>query len=253
MKIIGISLLTDNYSWLLADEKSGDCAVVDPAESGPVLAYIEREELRLRWILTTHHHYDHIGGIQSLRRKFDAEVLCSTYDYAAGRVPGATRGLADNETFQAAGSEAVSLAVPGHTLGAAAFHFPRERAVFTGDTLFTAGCGRLFEGTPEQMHASLTRLKALPPETMVYCGHEYTDKNIRFAHGLLPEDSAVAARLERVESEISAGRATVPAPLAEELATNPFLRAEDAALQAATGKSGAVETFTEIRRRRDGF
>ncbi len=242
MEVVCLPLLSDNYAWVLVDEASGDCAVVDPAESRAVEEFVKRNNWRPRWILATHHHSDHVGGNGGLMRTFDGiEVFCSNHDFDAGRITGASRGVADGETISVAGEEARCLWVPGHTLGAAAYHFPKAGAVFTGDTLFGAGCGRLFEGSPAQMYASLSRLRELPPETKVYCGHEYTEKNLRFALSRRPDDAAVGERLARAREAVSAGRPTVPSTLAEECATNPFLRAADA------------EAFAELRRGRDRF
>lgn len=235
-------LLSDNYAWLLTGEGSRDCAVVDPSEGAPVAELIKREGLTLRWILATHHHWDHTGGIEELLRGAEgAEVICSQYDLDARRVPGATRGVKDGEKIEVAGETAACLMVPGHTLGAAAFYFSAAGAVFTGDTLFTAGCGRLFEGTPDQMYESLARLKDLPPDTGVYCGHEYTEKNLRFARDVFPEDAEIRGRLERVREARGADRPTVPETMGVERKTNPFLRAD------------TPKVFAEFRRRRDSF
>ena len=254
LDIRGLPLLSDNYAWLWIRPASRECAVVDPSEAAPVAAAIRAQGLTLRWILATHHHWDHTGGIAELAAELGpVEVVGSSYDRDQGRVPAQTRAVDDGDTLDVLGTPVACLHVPGHTLGAVAYHLPREGAVFTGDTLFTAGCGRLFEGTPAQMVESLTRLRALPPATRVYCGHEYTVKNLRFAVTLLPGDDTIAERLAASERTRAAGEATVPASLAVEQRTNPFLRADDPALAKATGRGDPVDVFAEIRRRRDAF
>jgi hydroxyacylglutathione hydrolase len=252
MRIVGLPLLSDNYAWVLAPDAGGACAVVDPSEAEPVRAFLQAEGLALGWILATHHHFDHTGGIEGLVEAFpDVEVLCSEPDRA--RVPGATRTIADGETVDVAGETARALYVPGHTTGAVAWHLEAIGAVFTGDTLFTAGCGRLFEGTPEQMHASLARLAALPDRTRVYCGHEYTVSNLKFAAALDPGDDAVRERLAAETARRAAGEPTVPATLSVEKRTNPFLRAGEAAMMRILGEPEPVAAFAEMRRRKDTF
>ena len=167
MQIEPIALLSDNYAWLLTQEGSDACAIVDPSEAGPVRALIEARGLTLKWILATHHHWDHVNGIEDLVLGGDVTVYCSSYDFDKGRVPCATVALSEGDSFELFGETVSCMEVPGHTLGAIAYYVPTSLAVFTGDTLFTAGCGRLFEGTPAQMHASLTKLAQLPVETLV--------------------------------------------------------------------------------------
>ena len=254
MEILELPLLSDNYAWILKDDNSKDCAIVDPSEVGPVLKTLREKGLKLISILVTHHHWDHTGGIQGLRQELgEIPVFCSGYDGVQGRVPGATHLLEHGEHFVLLGHEVQCLEVPGHTLGAIAYYVPGARAVFTGDTLFTAGCGRLFEGTPEQMLASLRRLAELPRDTLVYCGHEYTEKNLRFALSLESDNEAIRLRLEEVSKARRAQRSTVPARLDVELQTNPFLRTHEEALVAFTGKTTPVEVFGEIREQRNEF
>ncbi len=254
MKIEAIPLLKDNYAWLLQAEGASECGVVDPSEAGPVLELIEERGLDLTTILATHHHWDHVNGIVGLLEAFPgAEVVCSHFDYEAGRVPGATRFVKDGERFTLMGLEVECLMVPGHTLGAVAYFMPEAGAVFTGDTLFTAGCGRLFEGTPEQMYHSLARLGDLPGDTAVCCGHEYTENNLRFAVSIGEENPRVAARLGEVSALRAAGKPTVPASMELERVTNPFMRADEAGLRGVMGATSSVEAFAELRRRKDGF
>ncbi len=254
VKIESIPLLRDNYAWLLYNEGSPDCAVVDPSEGAPVLALLKERGLRLRAVLATHHHYDHVDGIVELVKGYgDVQVYCSEYDMKAGRVPEASRAFGDGDEFDLLGYRVCCMLVPGHTLGALAYYLPEVNAVFTGDTLFTAGCGRLFEGTPAQMYDSLSRLGKLPGETQVYCGHEYTENNLRFAASVEGDNPRVLERLEEVVALRAAGRPTVPASMTVECSTNPFMRADDPALWELMGKASPVETFGELRRRKDLF
>ncbi len=252
MRIGRVQYLTDNYAWVIHSGDGEDCAIVDPGEGEPVIDYLRREGLTPRWILATHHHADHTGGIQALLDAYgDISVLCSQTDKS--RVPSATAGVDDEEKVAVAGAEAVALLVPGHTRGSVAWWFPGEAAIFTGDTLFGGGCGRLFEGSPEEMHASLSRLRALPEETAVYCGHEYTEKNLLFARSVVPDDGAVLERLEETTRKRHDGRPTIPSSIGIEKRTNPFLRAGEELLMHAAGKSDPVSAFAELRRRRDAF
>jgi len=254
MNIEPIPLLRDNYAWLITIDGSTDCAVVDPSETEPVLTLLQERGLRLHTILATHHHWDHVNGIEGLWSHFEnVEVVCSSYDYDNGRVPKASRFHRDGDEFQLFGETAKCMMVPGHTLGAMAFYFADAKAVFTGDTLFTAGCGRLFEGTPEQMYHSLSALGKLPGETLVYCGHEYTENNLNFAISVESDNAAVANRLEEVKTMRAQGRPTVPATIAVELESNPFMRADDKNLASLMGKESPVDVFAELRSRKDSF
>lgn len=251
LAITPIPQLVDNYAWLISDPASGACAVVDPADARSVEAEVFERGLSLDWILATHHHIDHVGGISGLVSVFGIEVVGSGVEQELSRIPEQTRGLAHGERLEVAGHEMECLFVPGHTSGSVAYHFPAAGVVFTGDTLFLAGCGRLFEGDARQMYASLRKLRALPPATLIYCGHEYTENNLRFAQSLLPGDPGIDARLRAVVAARERNDPTVPATLEVELATNPFLRSEDRTLGAALGFSDPQEVFAETRRRRD--
>jgi hydroxyacylglutathione hydrolase len=246
-----VPCLRDNYAYLVHLPGSRAAAVVDPSEAPPVLAALEREGLDLVAILCTHHHYDHIGGNVDLADAISGlEVVCSEYD--RGRVPRVTRTVGDGGTFEVAGLSVTAMAVPGHTLGAIAFLI--GDAVFTGDTLFVAGCGRLFEGTPAMMHESLSlKLGKLPPETRVYCGHEYTTSNARFALTVEPENEAARRLAERARAAREKGEPTVPSTIADEIAHNPFLRVGVAAVRAKYQKEDPVDVLAAMRAEKDAF
>ncbi len=224
MDVVPIPLLSDNYGYLLIGPDGTRAAVVDCSEAAPVLAEVARRGLRLEAILSTHHHFDHVGGNDEAARAVPGlRVLGSRADRT--RVPALTEALADGEAFEAAGLRGRALYIPAHTSGHLAYFFENDGpSVFSGDTLFAAGCGRLFEGSPAQMMSSLGKLAALPDPTRVYCGHEYTEKNLRFAHDLEPGNAEISAKLARVERLRREGRPTVPSTIAEEKQTNPFLR-----------------------------
>ena len=226
-----IPILEDNYAWFLRDAATGTTAVADAAEVEPVAAFLVREGGRLDWLLITHHHGDHIAGIPELTRRFGAKVAGAAAD--AHRLPPLDLALAPGDRFRLGESEASILDTPGHTRGHIAWHFPDGPAVLCGDTLFAAGCGRLLEGTAAEMFASLRALGALPGETRVCCGHEYTLANLRFARHVEPDNPALAEYAERAEAQRARGEPTVPTTIALEHAINPFLRARDAAEFAA--------------------
>ena len=250
--VVAIPAFRDNYIWLL---RRGDCAVVvDPGDAAPVAAVLERERLRLVAILVTHHHADHQGGIAALCAGRQPAV----YGPAAESITGLAHPLAGGERIDIPEIDAVFrvLAVPGHTLGHLAY--VSGRRLFCGDTLFGAGCGRLFEGTPAQMAASLAAIAALPDDTEVHCAHEYTEMNLRFAAAVEPENAAVRARVAAARELRERGLATVPSTLALEKATNPFLRCGVPAVVAAAALRGGnandpVSVFAAIRSWRNDF
>lgn len=263
MRIVPVPCLKDNYAYLVICERSGKAAVVDPSEAGPVQAAITRQGVELQAIWNTHHHWDHTGGNKELLEAHpEIEVIGHTSD--KGRIPGQTTFARDSDTITL-GQEirAVIIHNPGHTTGAISFYLAEHEAVFTGDTLFCAGCGRLFEGTPSQMHASLSRLAALPGSTRVYCGHEYTAANLRFARAVEPESTAIQERMARITAMRNQGEPSVPGTMAEELATNPFLRSSvpevaSAVSHAARPEDPAkdnspMEVFAALRRWKDRF
>jgi len=221
-----IPCFKDNYAYLLTTPGSRTAVVVDASEAAPVLSALEGRNLTLGAVLSTHHHPDHVGGNAELAERFPGlAIYGSSHD--RGRIPGQTHFVADGAVIDVHGFSFRCLLVPGHTLGAVAFF--GHGAVFTGDTLFAAGCGRLFEGTPAMMYHSLNVvLGALPPDTRVYCGHEYTVSNLRFAAHVEPHNHAVTERAARVASLREKGEPSVPSTLAEERATNPFMRCDSA-------------------------
>jgi hydroxyacylglutathione hydrolase len=238
LRIERIPTLGDNYTYLLVCEATGEAAVVDAPEAGPVLRRVEQLGARVTKILSTHHHPDHSAANPELAKRFDAPVFGHASD--SRRLPGLTDGLEEGDTVALGRETARVLFIPAHTRGHIAYVFDDAGAVFCGDTLFAAGCGRLFEGTPEMMFSALhDKLGSLPDSVRVYCGHEYTENNLRFAAHVDPENSAVRAKQARVRS-IRAGKAddwhdaraqemTIPSTIGEERLTNPFLRARDAA------------------------
>jgi hydroxyacylglutathione hydrolase len=229
MDIALLPVLQDNYIFVLHDGK--EAVVVDPAVGEPVVAWLRERSLTLRAILHTHHHSDHIGGAPALLAAWpEAQVVAAAADRE--RIPHQTQGVRSGDCFRLLGREVRVLEVPGHTRAHVAYHLPAEAPgqqdeLFCGDTLFAAGCGRLFEGTAEQMHASLARLAALPDATRVWCAHEYTEGNLRWAAAEAPGNGAIAERLAAVRVLRQNGRPTIPSTLAEERRTNLFLRARD--------------------------
>lgn len=253
LELVTIPCLADNYAFLLHDAASGRTAVVDVPEAGPILAALEAHQWRLTDILITHHHSDHIQGVEALRDRTHAQVYGASAD--AHRLPRLDEALVEGSRFWLGSEEVHVIDVPGHTIGHIAFYLPASHLAFTADSLMAGGCGRLFEGTPRQMHASLQKLAALPPETLICSGHEYTASNLRFAQTLEPGNPALIFRIAEVAADRAQGRPTVPVSLKTELATNPYLRAHLPALKTAVGLPDAddVTVFTEIRARKDRF
>lgn len=254
MRVVPVPCLKDNFAYLVIDEARGDgarAAVVDPSEAAPVEAALAREGVTLEAIWLTHHHWDHVGGVKALvAARPGLAVVAGEHD--AARIEGVTRKLADGDLVTLGGLSARVIHNPGHTLGAISYVV--GGAVFTGDTLFGGGCGRLFEGDAPMMHASLERLAALPPETRVYFGHEYTAANLRFAAAVEPDNAAVGRRAAAL------GSPTTPSTIADERATNPFLRAAEPAViaaararDAAADDAGPAAVFGAIRAWKDRF
>ncbi len=251
--IHAVPALTDNYVYLIRDAASGAVGAVDPSVAAPVLAALSGLGWRLTHILNTHHHWDHTGGNLELKERTGCIVVGPKADEA--RIPGIDVALREGETYDFGAARAEVFDIPGHTRGHIAFYFPESRALFCGDTLFSLGCGRLFEGTPAQMWDSLCKLRRLPADTEIYCGHEYTESNARFALTLDPGNAALQARANEAARLRREGRPTVPAIMESERAANPFLRADDPLIARAAGIETAdpVAVFAEVRRRKDNF
>jgi hydroxyacylglutathione hydrolase len=249
LKIDPIACLKDNYAYLVSG--AGLCAVVDPSEAGPVEAVLHARGMKLTHILNTHHHWDHTGGNAALKQAHGAVVVGPAKD--RDRIPGIDIGVEESQGWRFGEHQVGILEVPAHTRGAIAFVFPN--GVFTGDTLFAMGCGRLFEGTPAMMVASLAKLMALPDDTKVYCGHEYTLNNARFALTLEPGNRDLQARMKAVEALRAIGEPTIPSSIGLEKRTNPFVRTGSAEIRATLKMQAAdeVAVFAEIRRRKDAF
>lgn len=259
MEVLPVPQLSDNYAYLVIDPGTQEAGVVDCAEAEPVLAAARAREVRLAAVLATHHHFDHVGGNKDLLAALPGLRVYGSAEDAA-RIPGITHRLHDGDTVEVGNLRARVVFIPAHTSGHVAYYFPAERAVFTGDTLFAGGCGRLFEGDAAQMMASLGRLAALPDETQVFCGHEYTEKNLRFAAMLEPGNGALREKLGAVEALRRAGKPTVPSTIAEEKATNPFLRTQSPELAASVARrvsglppSDPVALFAAVRALKDRF
>ncbi len=252
MQIVQLPVLRDNYVYLLHDPETATAAVVDPAVAEPVLEKLAQLQAHLVAILNTHHHHDHVGGNSLLLAHYpQAAVYASRVD--RGRIPGQTVELVAGQTVSFGRYRAQVLFVPGHTRGHIAYYFPETGDLFCGDTLFAGGCGRLFEGTPQQMLASLDQLRQLPESTKVWCAHEYTLNNLRFALRVDGDNPDLQARYRVVEALRQAGSPTVPSTIGEERRTNPFLRWDQPALQAAAGAREPEQVFARIRAMKDQF
>ncbi len=239
VQVVRIPALTDNYIWLLHDDDSGDTVVVDPAEAEPVLAEAAARGWKIKQIWNTHWHADHTGGNVAIKAATGCTITGPAAEFS--KIPTLDVQVGEGDRVRLGDVEAEVLDMPGHTAGHIAFYLAGERAVFTGDVLFAMGCGRLFEGTPDQMHANLRRLAALPGETKVYCGHEYTAANAGFAVTVEPANADIVARRAQVDAARARGEATVPTTISLERATNPFMRAADAA------------ALGDLRRAKDSF
>ena len=253
LELATVPCLSDNYAFLLHETATGETALIDAPEAGPILAALKARGWQLSEIWITHHHADHVQAVDDLRAATGATVTGHAKDVK--RLPRLDREVRDAEPFDFAGHEVRVLDVSGHTIGHLAFHVPDANAVFTADSLMALGCGRLFEGTAPVMWESLKRLAALPPRTLVCSGHEYTQSNARFALTIEPGNPALISRVREIDAARAEGRPTVPSILETELATNPFLRAGLPEVQEALGMSGYApsEVFAEIRLRKDRF
>jgi hydroxyacylglutathione hydrolase len=245
--------LKDNYGFLVRDETTGAVAAIDTPDARAIEAEIAQAHWRLTHILNTHWHPDHAGGNLQLKEKWGCRIIGPRAE--AERIAGLDETVGDGDVIALGASAARVIGTPGHTAGHIVYHFAENGAAFVGDTIFALGCGRLFEGTPAQMWTSLLKIAALPPATRLYCAHEYTEANARFALTVDGANAALRARAEEVGRLRKEGAPTVPTSVAAELATNPFLRANDPGVAAAVGLLGAgpVEVFAEVRRRKDVF
>lgn len=244
---------SDNFGVLVHDPKSGETALIDAPEEAAILAAIERTGWKPTHILTTHHHGDHVEANLALKQRFGVIIIGPAAESA--KIPGIDRTVADGDTFAFGGETVRVIATPGHTLGHVTYYLPKAGVAFAGDTLFALGCGRLFEAKAPVMYDSLKKLAALPLETKVYCGHEYTLSNARFALSVDPTNSALKERAARIEAQRARGEATLPTTIGDELATNPFLRWHDPVIRRNLGMEGAADAdvFGEIRKRKDVF
>jgi hydroxyacylglutathione hydrolase len=239
MKVEIISCLRDNYSYLIIDETNNLACVVDPSEARPIIDYLKNKNINLKYILNTHHHFDHVGGNEELKKKYNAIVV--GYKHDSERIPEIDILLEDNEIWERDNFVAKIIHVPGHTKGHICFNFYKEKLLFTGDTLFSLGCGKIFEGTYEQMFNSLKQIKALPLDTKIFCGHEYTLNNSKFCIKYDNENLSLQKKIQDIEIKLNDSLPTIPSTLKEEIDCNIFLRAKD------------LKTFSKLRDLKDNF
>ena len=254
LTVLRVPVLNDNYSWIVHDERSGETAVVDPAEVDPIVRALEAQNWPLTHVLNTHHHWDHTGGNLTLKDRFNATIVGPKAD--SERIPGIDVELSDGDEYCLGSSRMICFDTPGHTKGHITLYFPDNKALFPGDTLFSLGCGRLFEGSPAQMWDSLQKLMVLPKDTLVYCAHEYTMSNAKFALHVEPGNEALVRRAADVESARKQGVSTVPSDIGTELETNPFLRPWSEEIRRHLGvelDASDAEAFGVIRRAKDSF
>ncbi|WP_062016626.1 hydroxyacylglutathione hydrolase [Aureimonas sp. AU4] len=243
----------DNFGVIVHDDAGGPCVSIDAPEEGPIVAVLQREGWHLTHILTTHHHNDHTQANAALKARFGLEIIGPVRERE--RIPGLDRAVSGGDRIDLSGLEVEVIDTPGHTAGGISYYMPDEKLLFANDALFSLGCGRLFEGDAATMWASLQRLRSLPDDTMLYCGHEYTATNARFAIDVDPGNLLLQERVKEVEALRIEGKATVPVSLGREKRTNPFLRADDPGLAEAIGMAGAdpVAVFAALRERRNGY
>ena len=239
MKVEIIKCLKDNFSYLLINEKNQNACVIDPSESGPIIDFVEKKNINLKFILNTHHHYDHVGGNNDLKKKYGSNIIGFKND--KNRIPEIDILVENNQTWIGDDFEAKIIHIPGHTSGHICFYFEKDKIVFTGDTLFSLGCGRIFEGSYEQMFVSLSKLKKLPVDTKVYCGHEYTLKNSMFCSKYEQNNKNLEKKILEIENKLKNNLPTVPSTIGDELACNIFLRAKN------------LQDFSKLRDLKDNF
>jgi hydroxyacylglutathione hydrolase len=243
----------DNFGVLMHDSATGETALIDAPEEATILAAIKRTGWKPTLILTTHHHADHVEANLALKQKFNLKIIGPKAE--ADKIPGIDEEVREGDVIKFGGEEIRVIETPGHTAGHVSYHLPKSKIAFTADTLFALGCGRLFEAPPPVMHQSLKKLAELPPETVVYCGHEYTLSNAKFALTVDPDNEKLKARAARIETLRAEDKATLPTTIGEELETNPFLRWDDPSIRKHLGmeKATDAEVFAEIRKRKDNF
>ena len=239
MKVEIIKCLKDNYSYVIIDEKYNHACVVDPSEAEPIINFVESKNIKLKFVLNTHHHYDHVGGNNDLKKKYKIKIVGFKNDKQ--RIPNIDILLENNEIWKSENFEAKIIHIPGHTSGHICFYFIKEKIAFTGDTLFSLGCGRIFEGTYEQMYNSLNKLKKLPPDTKIYCGHEYTLQNSLFCSKYDKNNLNLKKKILEIKHKVEKNLPTIPSTLKEELTYNIFLKAKN------------LEDFSKLRDLKDNF
>ena len=239
MKVEIIPCLQDNYSYLIIDKTNNNACVVDPSKAKPIINFIENNKINLKYILNTHHHYDHVGGNLELKRKYNSTIV--GFEGDKNRIPEIDILVKDNKVWKAGNFEANIIHMPGHTSGHIGYHFINEKMIFTGDTLFSLGCGKIFEGTHNQMYKSLNKFKNLPLDTKIYCGHEYTLQNSKFCMEHDSSNQKLKNKILEIKKKINNGTPTLPSTLKEELECNIFLRANN------------IKTFSKLRDLKDNF
>ena len=253
MKVEIIKCLQDNYSYLLINEKNQNACVVDPSEAQPIINFVEKKNINLKFILNTHHHHDHVGGNKKLKQKYNSKVVGSKIDEF--RIPEIDLKLSEGDFFKFGKINFEIIFIPGHTRGHIAFFSQSEKIIFTGDTLFSLGCGRIFEGTYEQMFASLNKIKKLPSSTKIYCGHEYTKNNYEFCIRYDGKNRFLQKKLNWINFQLNNSEPTVPISLSDELKTNIFLRCDSLPVKEALGMNNASDEviFKKLRDLKDHF
>jgi len=253
MEIITIPCLTDNYAYIIYDNNSKTVGVVDPSEAIPVISFLKKKNLKLNYILNTHHHFDHIGGNIELKKIYNAKIVGFMDD--KHRIPGIDITLKNDEKWNFGNSTVKIFHIPGHTLGHICFFFEKEKAVFTGDTLFSLGCGRIFEGNHKQMLTSLNKIKKLPKDTMIYCGHEYTYKNAQFCMKYDKNNLELKKKFEKIKKLRSENLPTIPSSLEDELRSNIFLRCDQSDLKIKLNMQNQEDfkVFQKVRDLKDNF
>ena len=252
MKVEIIPCLSDNFSYLIHDKESDKVSIVDPADYNACDEVIKKYK-KLDFILNTHHHNDHVGGNMDLKKKYNSKIICSSYDEE--KIPGQDIKKSDGDQFSFGETDFEIMHIPGHTLGHIAFYSEKANIIFTGDTLFSLGCGRIFEGTFKQMFGSLEKIKNLPKNTLMYCGHEYTEKNGQFCISIDKENTKLKNRIEDVKSKTQKKLPTLPIAMGEEIETNIFLRCDDEKIKnnLKMNNGSKLEVFTKLRNLKDKF